>query len=207
MSTIKITPDNLSKFTKRLHKALSEHHASNPAAPTLSQSSEIFAKALGAVNLHELQTLLGVVPLSFEEQWVTNTEQTILNYLQSTPQSKLTADGLEWFCFSGDGNTYLNLYNHKEKGKDAGEGVFFDFKEHASMHSAQQHMEKIRSALTEHFSLPQCDIDFIGQIAEMFPTDPLTNIQVVQFLKTHRGVSATTPYKISPPLPKQKSTM
>lgn len=186
MSTIKITPENLSKFTKRLHKALAEHHASNPTAPNLSQSSEIFAKALGAVNLHELQTLLGVPTVSFEEQWVNAIEQTIRDYLKSTPQSKLNGDEVYWFCNSA--TTYLNLYDHKENGEEVGEGIFFDFKEDKKMCSAQEHMEKIRAAAEEYFDLPQCDIDFATQLAQTFPTNVIENLKIVEFLKNQRGI-------------------
>lgn len=186
MSTITITQDNLSKFTKRLHKALSEHHATNSTAPNLSQSGEIFAKALGAVNLHELQTLLGVAPVLFEEHWVNTIEQTIRDYLKATPQSKIDADEVYWF-YNGF-TTYLHLYEHKENGEETGEGVFFDFKEDRKMCSAQEHMEEIRNAAEECFDLPQCDIDFLTQLAQAFPTDIGENLKIVEFLQNQRGI-------------------
>lgn len=189
MSNITITQDNLSKFTKRLHKALSEHHASNPTAPNLSQSGELFAKALGAVNLHELQTLLGVAPVSFEEQWVNTIEQTIRDYLKSTPQSKLKSDEIYWG--ENGSNTYLQLYSHSEDGEETGEGVGFEFRENKKMPSAQDYAKNLNDPdgyAIQQFELPQCDIDFCVALAKMFPNDVVENLKIVEFLKSSRGI-------------------
>jgi len=189
MSNITITQDNLSKFTKRLHKALSEHHAINPTVPNLSQSGELFAKALGAVNLHELQTLLNNPSVSPEEQWVCSIEQTIRDYLKSTPQSKLKGDEIYW----GDNgsNTYLQLYSHSEDGEETGEGLGFDFRENKKMPSVQDYAKDLNDPdgyAIQEFELPQCDIDFCVALAKRFPNDVIENLKIVEFLKNNRGI-------------------
>lgn len=184
MGNITITQDNLSKFTKRLHKALSEHHASHSTSPNLSQSSEIFAKALGAVNLYELQTLLGIPPVSFEEQWVNTIEQTIRDYLKSTPQTKLNGDEIQWR--RNTAGTYLSLYNHEENGKSNDEGLFIWFNENCK--DSDHQVENLKQYAHVEFYLPACDVALFEKLANSFPTDILERIKITQFLKANRGL-------------------
>lgn len=193
MSNITVTSENLSKFTKRLHKALAEYHATHSQAPTLSQTAELFARTLGAVNVHELQTLLNIPTVSFEEQWVTATEQTIRDYIQTTPQSKLKRNEISW-DYNGD-TIYLDLYDHKHNGIDEGEGVYLHFPENKKELKEFFHCNHIKNT-AECFGLPSCDIDFLKQLEQSFPTNLIDNLKIVEFLKTHRNVNKNTPYNI-----------
>jgi len=63
------------------------------------------------------------------------------------------------------------------------------------------------SKLYEGFGLPDYDTQFLDQLAKTFPTDVIENLKIAEFLKTYRGVSTKTPYKIESVVPKVKNKM
>lgn len=117
--TVEITSKNISKFTKRLHKALQKTLGDN--APSLLQSAELLAQAAGFKTLHDLQTHFSVQPIglntSFEERWVEQIENKIINYMKTHPDSQI----IEWTWANFDNLTVsLNIQS-----KDGGFGMYF----------------------------------------------------------------------------------
>ena len=94
--SVQITSDNLSKFNKRLHKALKETFGDSVS---LSQSAEMVARAAGFKTLHDLQTHLApktlpvaVTPLpqisdNPSTTWIERINADIRHYAATHPTS------------------------------------------------------------------------------------------------------------------------
>lgn len=164
--SVQITSDNLSKYTKRLHKALKEVMGE---AVSLSQSAEIFARAAGFKTLRDLQTHLlleGGLPTSNLPStplppvvenpniaWIEQINADISHYASTHPDSTIH----KWSWAKSNSSYSLQI-----EGDDAGFGLFFGS-------DVMSYVDKE----TSHLSPTSQDQHFIRELASRFPTDPI----------------------------------
>jgi len=160
--SVHITSDNLSKFNKRLHKALKEAFGDSVS---LSQSAEMVARAAGFKTLHDLQTHLApktlpvaVTPLpqisdNPSTTWIERINADIRHYAATHPTSVVQ----HWRWRENEGTHSLDIVG-----------------DHASFKLVFG--EDVMSYVDTELSCLKATEDdrtFIGDLARRFPTDPI----------------------------------
>lgn len=164
--SVHITSDNLSKFNKRLHKALKDIVGDNIS---LSQSAELMARAAGFKTFHDLQIHLqseGAVPTpnlastslppvlqNPNIAWIEKINADISHYASTHPDSTIR----QWSWAKSNGSYSLQI-----EGDDAAFGLFFGS-------DVMSYVDKE----TAHLSATFQDQHFIRELATRFPTDPI----------------------------------
>lgn len=163
--SVQITSDNLSKFNKRLHKALKEVMGETVS---LSQSAELLARAAGFKTLHDLQTHLlseaslpttlpsALLPPVLENPnvaWIEKINADIARYASTHLDSTIR----KWSWVKSNGSYSLQI-----EGDDAAFGLFFGS-------DVMLYVDKE----TSHLSATTQDQHFIRELALRFPTDPI----------------------------------
>lgn len=181
--SIQITQDNLSKFNKRLHKALKDVMGDKVS---LSQAAELFARAAGFQTLHDLQNHLGGTPdntsvtsvskrqwrwpraapatsapamppkcmaMARRKAWIQLINADIRKYVDTHPTSNIR----HWTWAKHDQSYSLNI-----EGDDASFGLFF----------GENVLSYVHKEL-EHLNATEDDQNFIFNLACRFPKDPI----------------------------------
>ena len=159
--SVQITSDNLSKFNKRLHKALKEVMGDTVS---LSQSAELIARAAGFKSLHDLQNHLGVapthstIPVSQADSnphvvWIQLINADIRKYVDTHPTSNIR----HWTWAKHDQSYSLNI-----EGDDVSFGLFLGDNVLSYVHKE-----------LEHLNATEDDQKFIVKLACRFPSDPI----------------------------------
>lgn len=164
--SVHITSDNLSKFNKRLHKALKDIVGDNIS---LSQSAELMARAAGFKTLRDLQSHLqseGAVPTpnlastslppvlqNPNIAWIEKINADISHYASTHPDSTIR----QWSWAKSNGSYSLQI-----EGDDAAFGLFFGS-------DVMSYVDKE----TAHLSATFQDQHFIRELAARFPIDPI----------------------------------
>lgn len=164
--SVQITSDNLSKFNKRLHKALKEVIGETVS---LSQSAELMARAVGFKTLHDLQTHLlseevlpspnlsstTVTPVLENPNiaWIEKINADIVHYASTHPASTIH----KWSWAKSNGSYSLQI-----EGDDTAFGLFFGS-------DVMSYVDKE----TAHLSATSQDQHFIRELATRFPTDSI----------------------------------
>lgn len=187
--TVEITSKNISKFTKRLHKALKQTLGEH--SPSLLQSAELLAQAAGFKTLHDLHSHLNVaekvhIPsalqdTSFEEQWVHSIEGLIHQYVNTHSDSNI----VQWSWSNMEGECALNLLS-----KDYGEGLYF----------SDANKEQNISSLTHHLNPTQDDIEFIATLISLFPKTKKENVLLDLYLKEVKNIQNNEWFLIAQPV-------
>lgn len=175
---INITDDNVSKFNKRLQKALQEVLGQNVP---LSQCAEIMAKASGFKTLHNLQQHLKptehinatnvIAPeLQFAHEWFSSMEQRMTKYIRDNPSSGI--QHMSWANY--DGHCCLNILTH-----DGGFGLYFN---ENILHTLEKNMNEFDEFIVK-------DRQFIIQLAQNFPSDPLKSNLLSFYITNHKTIS------------------
>ena len=164
--SVHITSDNLSKFNKRLHKALKEVMGDTIS---LSQSAELMARATGFKTLHDLQmhllsdqspSLPSPIPKTAEpadntpnSEWIEKITADIAHYASTHPHSTIR----QWSWTKSNGTYALQIESN-----DAAFGLFFG-----------EDVVKYVDKELAHVSATAEDQNFIRQLAARFPIDPI----------------------------------
>lgn len=164
--SVQITSDNLSKFNKRLHKALKEVMGETVS---LSQSAELMARAAGFKTLHDLQTHLLLeealptannpstpLPPVLENPsvaWIEKINADIVRYASTHTDSTIR----KWSWVKSNGSYSLQI-----ESDNAGFGLFFGSE-------VMSYVDKE----TAHLSATPQDQHFICELATRFPIDPI----------------------------------
>lgn len=160
--SVQITQDNLSKFNKRLHKALKEVMGDKVS---LSQAAELFARAAGFQTLHDLQNHLGGTPDNISVKsvsqvndnahaaWIQLINADIRKYVDTNPTSNIR----HWTWAKNDQSYSLNI-----EGDDASFGLFLGDNVLSYVHKE-----------LEHLNATEDDQNFIFNLACRFPKDPI----------------------------------
>lgn len=159
--SVQITSDNLSKFNKRLHKALKEVMGDKVS---LSQSAELIARAAGFKSLHDLQNHLGVAPTPSKTPitqpdsnphvaWIQQIIADIRKYVDTHPRSRIR----HWTWEEQNGSYSLNIEGDYESF-----GLFFGDNVMSDVHKE-----------VEHIDVTEDDYNFIVNLASRFPEDPI----------------------------------
>lgn len=164
--SVHITSDNLSKFNKRLHKALKDIVGDNIS---LSQSAELIARAAGFKTLRDLQSHLlsepsldapllpsthaPTVSENPSSAWIEKINADITDYAATHPQSAIR----QWSWAKSNGSYSLQI-----EGDDAAFGLFF----------GEDVMAYIDKEIANLSATPQ-DQQFIRELAARFPIDSI----------------------------------
>ena len=191
--TVEITSKNISKFTKRLHKALKQTLGEH--SPSLLQSAELLAQAAGFKTLHDLHSHLnvaekaptpsGLQDASFEEQWVHSIEQLIHQYVNTHSDSNI----VQWSWGNMEEECALNLLS-----KDGGVGLYF------SDASKEQNISSLTHYLANHLDEPtQDDIAFIARLISLFPKTKKENLLLDLYIKEVKNIQNNEWFLIAQP--------
>lgn len=167
MSDIIITEENLSRFTKRLKKALSTHF--NQEVP-LNLASLILAQTLGVDTIHHLQEILKSPAINEQENEVESIKNFIENYFGNNNKTKFLAFNI--LLTTNDLSFNLTVLN-KESTDQESFAIFFGYDDLSYV-----------SKKLNNLKLSIEDIDFINSlIFKLHFADEPKNIYLGERLK------------------------
>lgn len=175
MSDIIITEKNLSRFNKRLQKALSNHLKQDIP---LHLASLLFAQALGVDTVHHLQEKL-LEPVKKENE-CQQLQDFIEHYFLIHPESQLLS-----FYFFLDNNYLALSIDAKSKKLNSEEGFSIFFGSEPSYLDTE----------LNRLSLSEKDISFIHELVSLLHFDDLPlNIYLAEKLKLHFKLESNSIY-------------